>query len=377
MKKRLRIFHVTHWYPNAENPLEALWIRRHIECLSPECDNFVLHLQVVPSGRWKWQCLRIDNGIQHVVQLPRSNWIVAEWVSALLLSYYALKFKINKRFDVINVHIAYPILSTWSVLRKFIKLPIVITEHWSAYHFNFNVEKTERLRRIKQIFYKEFPVIAVSNALVHDIRKFSGNDRLRAYVIPNIVDVEVFRFKRLSGYSHTTFFMVSLWKSPKDPIMVLRAFFDLISNKDFQNAQLRIGGYGPLWEDMKDEVQRLNLASAVVFLEKLSTTQIADEMNKAGAFIHCSAYETFSVVCAEALCCGTPVVASAVGGIKEFVTNQNGVLVDTHTIDAWTKSLKSAFSKKFDHEAISTHAARLFSAEKVRNKYVDVLRNGL
>ena len=65
------------------------------------------------------------------------------------------------------------------------------------------------------------------------------------------------------------------------------------------NAILKVGGYGPLWDEMNNYVQENNLHESIILLGKLSKSEIALEMNRASAFLHNSNYETFSVVCAE------------------------------------------------------------------------------
>jgi glycosyltransferase involved in cell wall biosynthesis len=76
---------------------------------------------------------------------------------------------------------------------------------------------------------------------------------------------------------------------------------------------------------------------------KLSFAEAACEMQNASYFLHASNYETFSLVCAEALSCGTPVVASAVGGVPEYLNDKNGILVSDNTVESWTNCLKHCF----------------------------------
>jgi teichuronic acid biosynthesis glycosyltransferase TuaC len=58
-------------------------------------------------------------------------------------------------------------------------------------------------------------------------------------------------------------------------------------------------------------------------------------------------------VVTESLACGTPVLASNVGGIPEIIhSTQLGVLVD-QTVEAATTGLDQALGKEWDREAIS------------------------
>ena len=91
------------------------------------------------------------------------------------------------------------------LFQNFIKKPIVITEHWSAYHLNFGVKK--ELNRIKRIFNNKVTWITVSEALKNDLIRFSGNTALKAFVIPNVVDSVTFTSRNQEKRDY--FFMAS------------------------------------------------------------------------------------------------------------------------------------------------------------------------
>lgn len=288
----------------------------------------------------------------------------------MLLVRYLWKLK-YRRFDVLLAHIAYPNLSYWGTVNKFIKIPIVISEHWSAYHFNFNVRNGEKLYRIKRIFSQGIPVIAISKALSDDIVNFSGTSSFRRHILPNVIDTTVFHFQNISRRKPPIFFMLSQWKWPKDPFTVIRAFGAY--EKSRGGILLRIGGYGDQVKQMEELVDELGIRHAVEFLGGLSSDQIAREMNEAEAFLHASLYETFSVVCAEALCCGTPLLASSVGGIKELVTAGSGVLLESNSVNAWTRGLELICESEFDRKAISMEAGSKFNVRAVGEKCFQIL----
>lgn len=367
----MKVLHITYWFPNKRNSFEGLWIKRHIDGLSKYAAQKTWHLEVQPAKSAEFFRSITADVMQCIIRVPLQNWFLIELINFVALSYLLFVKRIHRNFDVINFHIAYPQLTYWFLLKKFIKKKVIITEHWSAYHFSFGLQDKKKLYRIKNIFRHGIPVIAVSNALLNDIRLFSGNANFDGYVVPNAVDTSLFNWSGVNK-AQQTFFMLSYWKAPKNPLIIIEAFSELCKNRT--DVHLRIGGYGPQWEKMKNRVIQLSSQSNITFLGPLSANEIAMEMNKAAAFLHCSDYETFSVVCAESLCCGTPVIASAVGGIPEFIDKNNGILCHQNTPELWLNALNDFFKLRFDGAGISKKAAMKFSVAEVSSSYYNILR---
>src|SRR5690606_30193021 len=128
--------------------------------------------------------------------------------------------------------------------------------------------------------------------------------------------------------------------------------------------------------EMEEWVRRHDRNHAIRLLGSLDALTIADIMRNCVAFLHPSAYETFSVACAEALCCGAPVVASKVGGITEFVDQTNGILIKENTVQEWIQGLSYFISEigAFDRKVLAMRAAERFSAKKVGASYYGVIR---
>lgn len=66
-------------------------------------------------------------------------------------------------------------------------------------------------------------------------------------------------------------------------------------------------------------VQELGLQGRVTFLEGLSTDELVRQYNRAQLLVSPSLYEGFGLPAAEALACGTPVVATTAGALPEIV----------------------------------------------------------
>ncbi|ADR22202.1 glycoside hydrolase [Marivirga tractuosa] len=356
----MKILHITNWYPNQFNKYEAKWIKEHIDALSVKTENRVIHFELFKHERFRVIKNKTKYLSQYLIQIPFEKWFIYEVIHFSFLVYILLIKRKSKEFDVINFHIAYPMLTYWHWIKRFIKKPIVITEHWSAYHYNFGVNKN--LPRIKKIFSQKLPVITVSKALANDIKQFANSD-FPSFLIPNVVDENI--FYPGNNTKENFYFMVSQWKSPKTPLLAMKAF---INSSYVNDHQLIIGGYGSLWNEMKQYVSSNNLESKIKFVEKLNSSQIANYMRKCKAFLHPTDYETFSVVCAEAIACGAFVVAPNSGGIPEVIKS-NGFLLSKNTLDAWEKAFELA---SFKFNSISVNQ---FSAKTIGDKYSKVLES--
>jgi glycosyltransferase involved in cell wall biosynthesis len=364
----LKVLHITSWYPTEDFPHKALWIKRHIESLPTQVDSKVYHIEIL-VGKYNFQVESV--GIKHksyLIRMPFQIWRLNELIYFTLLC-YVLFFKERKQhFDILNVHVAYPILRYFHWIHSKLTMSVIISEHWSAYHYHFNIKGSIKLKPIQNIFKQGLPVITVSKSLGKDISTFS-DATFRNYVVPNVVDSEVFNLNTEGAASNSEkyFLMVSQWKAPKLPLLAIESFLKF--HKVYSDIFLHIIGYGPQIREMKLAAQGVE---NIVFLDEMPPTEIAKQMKSALGLIHVSDYETFSVVCAEALACGCPVAASKVGGIPEFVNEGNGVLIDQNTEEFVFQALMKLYFKR-----PKVKFAADFSAAAVGKQYFEVLKREL
>lgn len=369
----MKILHITNWYPDQDDPLHAVWLRRLIISLNPHCQQTIYHIE----SKKGWFILKsnynADGSYNISISLPFTVWKINEIVSSFIIVWIVFIRERKSKFDLINFHIAYPNCTYLHIYRKWLKCSISISEHWSGYHFNFNIRKPEKRKRIQRIFRQKIPVMAVSKALLKDIKTFSQAD-FPGYVVPNVVDTSIFNYKgEIQSQEGLLFFMLSQWKWPKDPFTILKAWEKVI--RIYPQAILRIGGYGAQYNDISNLIRVLRLEEKVKLLGQLTPIQSAAEMQHATAFIHCSKYETFSVVCAEALCCGTPVIASRVGGIPEYIREKDGLLVPENTPEAFYLHIMQFLYKQeiFDRPEISRTMIDRFAENKVGKLYYSAI----
>lgn len=91
--------------------------------------------------------------------------------------------------------------------------------------------------------------------------------------------------------------------------------------------RLVIVGDGSLRESLEQQVVDAGAAGSVTFTGQLAQQDVARWMNAADVFVLPSRSEGLALVLLEAMACGTPCVASRVGGVPEILDESCGALV--------------------------------------------------
>lgn len=366
------ILHITNWFPDRENPFNGLFIKNHIESLS-RFRNYILHFEVSKSQKPKFLLRFSDQIVVFKLEIPLP-WIIIEWISFCgILSFWFILFY-WKKISLINLHISYPNAARLSLLKKLLRKKIIITEHWSAFHFNFHLPKNKH-RKFHSMFDETTQWIAVSDSLKEDIIRFSGGMPIRIATIPNVVDTK--KFKNVESLIGNYFLAVSRWKNPKRPDIIIESFSRVAIK--FPNLKLIMAGDGPLLPEMKQQVKKYGLNNKVEFIGWTSAVELAMLLNGAVCLVHCSDYETFSVICAESLCCGTPILASAVGGIREYFAPGYGYLVEDNSVELFSEKMDLMLKNlgAFERKKISNETSKKFCKEKVGEEYARILESNL
>lgn len=373
----MRHLHITNWYPSAREPWAAPFIERQVKALRTQGEHDLWHVQVVHGPRWRLirkpgTTTASPPDRTFLLVAPVRRWYIIEWLTFLLIAWAWITRPRGRHYASVDLIIAYPsgVRITW--LKRLFRRPVVFTEHWSAYHFDFH-GASKGVDRARRIFTHGVPVVCVSQALADDIRTFARVPSLETPIIDNVVDVERFAPADGTAFEEGRFFAVSLWRRPKRPEVMVEAL--ALLRRQGRPARLRLAGDGPELEPMRALIARLGLDAHVDLLGRLAPERIADEMRRAHALWHCSDYETFSVVCAEALCCGTPVITSRVGGIPGFVDADNGTLVEANDPEVWARSVDAAWDivRYMDRPAIAARMRDRFCERTVGRRFQAVL----
>jgi glycogen synthase len=181
-------------------------------------------------------------------------------------------------------------------------------------------------------------VVAVSESMREDVRGLYGVPDERIRVIPNGIDPEQYRptpdlrVLLRYGIEPNTPYLLFVGRITRQ-----KGILHLVNALPFlqPGVQVVLCAGAPdteeIGREMAERVERARAATANPILwvrQMVPREDIIALYSQAAVFVCPSVYEPFGIINLEAMACGTPVVASAVGGIREVVVpGETGLLV--------------------------------------------------
>ncbi|MFW6072035.1 MAG: glycosyltransferase [Thermoplasmatota archaeon] len=140
---------------------------------------------------------------------------------------------------------------------------------------------------------------------------------------------------------------------------------------DHPNLEYNIIGVGPLEEDLKDLVHKLNLENRVNLLGRVSEKKLLEEYEKADIFLlPCIVAsdgdrDGIPVVLMEGMAMEKIVISTSVSGIPELIEdNKNGIIVDPNQPEKIAQKIKQIVEGELDIKSICRNAR-----DKVRKDF--------
>lgn len=119
----------------------------------------------------------------------------------------------------------------------------------------------------------------------------------------------------------------------------------------------------------------LNVPENVVLLGNVKDQdRLATLYSMADVTVITSKKETFSMICAESLCCGTPVVGFEAGGPETITIPKYGKFTKYADVDALCTSVTEKLNENINKEEISLQAHKVYSKEAMFEAFAEVYK---
>lgn len=382
----MRILTLTNLYPNVYQPSRAAFTRDHVAALGRRHP-----LRVIAPVLWTD---KLQYGWKHRAfpriyrPAPGDSAVVAYptyyYVPKMFRRYYGAFYlwsvkrcflRVVKEFapTLLFAPWAYP--DGWAAVRlgRLARLPVVIMVHGSDVH-SLN-SYPGRLRATVDALGSADAVVAVSRQLARQVIGL-GVKLERVNVVYGGVDRAIFSpgpkalaraAVGMPPHSHVLLF-VGNFVHVKGLDVLVEACASLARLGSPPTCYLL--GDGPLRPAIQQLVDRHNLNALFHFVGTRPHESLPDWYRAADLLVLPSRSEGLPTVLLEATACGTPFVATAVGGIPEIAANGTSCLIPPDNPDLLAAAIQNAFCSEF--RGFSHGSAPMRDLEDVASDLSDV-----
>ncbi|MEC5157362.1 glycosyltransferase family 4 protein [Chryseobacterium sp. MP_3.2] len=372
---RYKILFLSSWFPNKLEPTNGNFVQRHAESVSLLHDVEILHAigNHTQPKKFVFDDQQI-NGIRTlIVYYKNSNNPLQNFLRRMIA--YKKGFSIMNPPDLVHANVMQKSMLFAVYLKLKLKIPFVVTEHWSGFlQMNrFKLSKSD-LFISKIISKNSSAVLPVSNFLKRDLNDNTLNTKTE--VVENVVDTKLFKVKD-SEPEVFTFLHISNLIQLKNPEKIINVA--VLLSKEFNNFELHIGGDGDV-EKLNEFIRKAKAESFIKTFGTLELYEVAVKMRSSSCFILFSDYENFPCVLLESLSSGTPAIATKVGGIPEIINASNGILISNSDLELYNamKDMllqNSTFKSPADlHQSVEDRFSKQVIAEKFDKIYQETMQ---
>ena len=361
-----KILHITTWYPNETDPQLGIFIQKHIHIGHSFAQNVVIALIASDKIKTSKLITKNENGITEIIGYYKvkkgKKWSNYKNQNHIITKIFQHFLTLNFKPDFVHCHVSEKSIK---IAQKFFSgFQIILTQHWSGFlNGNFELLSTSKQKqRIKEINACK-NVVCVSEFLKNALIMYGVTSNIQ--VIPNIIENK--GVKEAFNQNFKFLVVADLVDKIKNISGIIRAF-NTLNNKN-HNASLTIIGDGIDRENLEELV---NSNSKIEFLGRKDNDFVLQTLPTYDCLLVNSFHETFSMITAETLLSGVPVIATQCGGPEQFIENGvNGFLVEINKPfeleQAMLKMLNNHTS--FIPQNISENISKRLSISSVRKQF--------
>ncbi|MEE9424021.1 MAG: glycosyltransferase family 4 protein [Methylococcales bacterium] len=301
--------------------------------------------------------------------IPKIGMSLAPWLMAAATYRVAKSLFINKQFQIIDAHYFYPDGVAAALLGKWLGCPVVISARGTD--INLIPDYTLPRRMIIWAAEQAKAIITVCQSLKDRLISLGvANNKIT--VLPNGVDNQLFHpgdrsmLRKQHQLTQPTLLFVGNLIPLKGVDLIIQSLAKLPDYK------LIVVGDGTEKSKLQKLAANLHVSDRVRFVGTLTQQQLVEYYTIADMLLLPSSREGCANVLLEALSCGTPVIATAVGGSPDIVADPSaGLLVQQRTADALTSAIQQLSANMPDSVNVRNYSQR-FSWSPIIKQQFDI-----
>lgn len=376
----MRVLVVPSWYNSPKAPTRGVFVLEQAQALArlgAEVSIFAFDRDA--KGPLLSVNQSLEHGLPHFRVAVPSPWhrIIGFYAPTLLAKVLA-KIIEEVQPDVVHSHAVRPAGVVAQLACNVTGTPHCVTEHAGPLR-NFWWTR-HGAGQIDRAYHGADRLFGVSKSLIAEMQHWFPGGARHAQVLYNGIDNRLFqRGQRTNRSDELRLLFVGGMVAEKGVPDLLKAVSLLPASL---NWRLSLVGIGPLHAGFRALASELNVAERLDWLGSVPHRSMPDVYAKHDMLVVSSVKETFSLVTAEALACGVPVVATRCGGPEEILQPLSLPLVPPGDPQALSEAVAQMAGRlsAFDAEAASKSIHERFSmavlAQQLMQIYADLRVSG-
>lgn len=383
MSDRLaHILFIPSWYPNSKNDLEGIFNQDFAMMMSNHLKISVIAIVSVKGiSRHKFYANQPnENLIEWVIEIPEREGFtkIFNYINRVRL-FWKFKKRIQKKIgtiDLVHASVAWPAGYYASLCKRYNKIPMVITEHYTGYFKEDGSLTGRRSIWSYSMLRLADAVTTVSGKLWDIFKKERINTQIK--LIWNSID-KVFYELPIREYSNKVkyrFVHASNFDDrQKNTSQIIKTFIEL--KEEISDIELWLIVPEAPFEKFKKENANLNFAGVVHKTPVIEKQTYAEMIAACDGVISFSNYETFAMTVAESACAGLDCIATRSGGPEYYLQDGWGKIIAPGNQIELLETMRYYAQNGFSfirRKAIATQARAFFNSEEIAKSYIELFK---
>ena len=361
----MRILVYTSLYPGPWAPGHGIFVKELVRHLPDRITAEIL----VPENGWR-KLLALPGPSLSNLEPPRHKehrclfWTIPQFFKHLdgriMAAWSRAAFQASLAFrpQLLHVHYAYPDAAAALILSRLAGLPLIVTCHGSDIHVLSQAPRRRAV--IAQTLRQAAAVVTVSGDMAGKVADL-GVSPSRIHAIANGVDCSLFvpgdqaRAKSALGLADDGPLLAAVGRL--EPVKGYDRLLQAL--RDLPGTRLLLAGDGSQRTKLMRLAASLGIRDRLHFLGAVPHAKLATVFQAADLLVLSSHSEGWPTVIHEAMACGKPVVAPAVGGIPEALADMAlGVVIPTGEPRNLVRGIRQALDTPWQPDILRTAAMR-------------------